>query len=89
MPEYLLAVREDEDGLFIRLPPEVAEQLDASPRARVNLAPVDGGFLLSSTKADPEEEQRRHELMMEAARKVMERYGGALKRLAESDYFPR
>ena len=22
MPEYLLTVREDEDGLFIRLPPE-------------------------------------------------------------------
>jgi hypothetical protein len=50
MPEYLLTVREDH-GLFIRLPDEVAEQLDATPHARVNLAPVDGGFLLSSTKA--------------------------------------
>lgn len=89
MPEYLLTVREDEDGLFIRLPVEVAEQLDAAPRARVNLVPVDGGFLLSSTKPDPVEEQRQHELAMEAARKVMERYGGALKRLADSDYLPR
>lgn len=89
MPEYLLTVREDEEGLFIRLPDEVAEQLDATPRARVNLAPVDGGFLLSSTKPDPEEEQRKHELMMAAAREVMERYGGVLQRLADSDYLPR
>ena len=89
MPEYLLTVREDEEGLFIRLPAEVAKQLDAAPRARVNLAPVDGGFLLSSTKPDPVEEQRRHELVMEAAKQVMDRYGGMLKRLADSDYLPR
>lgn len=84
MPEYLLTVREDEEGLFIRLPADVAEQLDASPRARINLAPVDGGFLLSSTRPDPEEEQRRHELAMKAAKKVMSRYAGTLRRLAES-----
>jgi antitoxin component of MazEF toxin-antitoxin module len=83
MSEYLLTVREDDDGLFIRLPPEVAEQLDASPRARVNLVPVDGGFLLSSTKPDPEEEEREHELMMRAADEVMRRYAGALQRLAD------
>ncbi len=84
MPEYLLTVREDEEGLFIRLPAEVAEQLDASPRARVNLAPADGGFLLSSTKPDPEEEQRNSELAMAAAKRVMARYAGALRRLADS-----
>ena len=84
MPEYLLTVREDEDGLFIRLPAEVAEQLDASPRTRVNLAPVDGGFLLSSTKPDPEEERRNYELAMQAARRVMTRYAGALRQLANS-----
>ena len=84
MPEYLLTVRKDEDGLFIRLPADVAEQLDASPHARVNLAPVDGGFLLSSTKPDAEEEQRTHDLAMAAARRVMIRYAGTLRRLADS-----
>ena len=69
-PDTLLTVREDEDGLFIRLPAEVAEQLDASPRARVNLTPVDGGFLLSSTKPDPVEEQRRHDLPLRRRRQV-------------------
>ena len=48
MPEYLLTVREDDDGLFIRLPAEVAEELDASPGDRLSLSPMCGGFLLSS-----------------------------------------
>jgi hypothetical protein len=84
MPEYLLTVHEDEEEMFIRLPADVAEKLDASPRDRINLAPVDGGFLLSSTRPDPEEEQRHHDLMVEAAEEVMRQYAGALRRLAES-----
>jgi antitoxin component of MazEF toxin-antitoxin module len=53
MPEYLLTVREDEEGLFIRLPTEIAEQLDAGPGDRLSIVPAQGGFLISSTKAEP------------------------------------
>lgn len=85
MLEYLLFVREDEDGLYIRLPPDVADRLDAHPGERVELTEVDAGFVLSAIpKPDPEEERRNHELMMEAAREVMEQYAGTLRRLAES-----
>lgn len=85
MLEYLLFVREDEKGLYIRLPTDVADRLDARPGERVELTEVDGGFVLSAIpKPDPAEERRNHELMMEAARKVMEQYAGTLKRLAES-----
>jgi antitoxin component of MazEF toxin-antitoxin module len=45
MPEYLITVREDDEGLFIRIPAEIAEQLDASAGDRLNVAPADGGFL--------------------------------------------
>ncbi|HEX2076423.1 MAG TPA: AbrB/MazE/SpoVT family DNA-binding domain-containing protein [Longimicrobium sp.] len=43
----LLFVREDEDGLYIRLPADVAARLDARPGERVELTEVEGGFVLS------------------------------------------
>jgi antitoxin component of MazEF toxin-antitoxin module len=85
MLEYLLFVREDEDGLCIRLPADVADRLDAHSEKRVELTEVDGGFVLSAIpKPDPDEEERRHEAFMRAFEKIRVQYDGALRRLADS-----
>ena len=85
MLEYLLFVREDEDGLYIRLPADVADRLDAHPGERVELTEVDGGFVLAAIpKPDPEEEQRDREAFMRAFGKIRVQYDGAFRRLADS-----
>ena len=85
MLEYLLFVREDGDGLYIRIPADVADRLDAHPGDRVELTEVDGGFMLSALpKPDPEEERRNHEAVMRAFEKICRQYDGALRRLADS-----
>ncbi|HEU0302512.1 MAG TPA: AbrB/MazE/SpoVT family DNA-binding domain-containing protein [Longimicrobium sp.] len=85
MLEYLLFVREDDDGLFIRLPADVAARLDAHPGERVELTEVEGGFVLSPIpKPDPEEERRTHEAFMRAFAWVREHYSETLRRLADS-----
>jgi hypothetical protein len=85
MLEYLLFVREDEDGLFIRLPTDVAARLDAQAGERLELTEVEGGFILSPRpRPDPEEERRNHEAFMRAFKEIQERYGQTLRRLAES-----
>ena len=82
MLEYLLLVREDEDGLYIRLPADVADRLDAHPGERVELTEVDGGFVLSAIpKPDPEEERREDEAFIRAYEKIRVQYDGALRRL--------
>jgi hypothetical protein len=85
MLEYLLFVREDEDGLYIRLPGDVADRLDAHTGERVELTEVDGGFVLAAIpKPDPEEERRDHEVVMRAFEEIRVQYDGALRRLADS-----
>jgi hypothetical protein len=81
MPEYLLTVRADEDGLYIRIPPNVAEQLDADAGDRLNLVPAEGGFLLSPIKPDPEEDDRA---MLRAFDEIRQQYDVTLRRLGES-----
>jgi len=81
MPEYLLTVREDDEGLFIRIPVEIAEQLNARPGDRLNLSSADGGFLVASVKDDSAHDD---EAFLSAYAKIREQYDGALRRLADS-----
>ncbi|HEV3048676.1 MAG TPA: AbrB/MazE/SpoVT family DNA-binding domain-containing protein [Longimicrobium sp.] len=85
MLEYLLFVRENADGLYIRIPADVADRLDAHPGERVELTEVDGGFILSAIpKPDPEEERRNYGAIMRAFEKIRTQYDGALRRLTDS-----